>query len=193
VQALLVAERTLLNFMQRMSGIATRTNQYVQAIRHTQARILDTRKTSPGLRYFEKMAVRMGGGHNHRFGLYDMVMIKDNHVDFAGGIEAAISRVRAYLEANKLDLPVELETRNMEEVRKAMAVGGIDRIMLDNFDLDTMREAVAFIRKRVEVEASGGVSLHTVKEIAETGVDFISVGELTHSVTSLDLSFKAII
>jgi nicotinate-nucleotide pyrophosphorylase (carboxylating) len=193
VQALLVAERTLLNFMQRMSGIATRTNHYVQAVRHTQARILDTRKTSPGLRFFEKMAVRMGGGHNHRFGLYDMIMIKDNHVDFSGGVEAAVLKVRAYLEANNLDLPVEIETRSMQEVRQALAVGGVDRIMLDNFDVETMREAVAYIRKRVEVEASGGVNLNTVKEIAETGVDFISVGELTHSVTSLDLSFKAII
>lgn len=193
VQALLVAERTLLNFMQRMSGIATRTNQYVQAVRHTPARILDTRKTSPGLRYFEKMAVRMGGGHNHRFGLYDMVMIKDNHVDFCGGIEAAITRVRAYLDANNLAIPVEVETRNMQEVKQALAVGGIDRIMLDNFDANSMREAVTYIRKRVEVEASGGINLQTVKEIAETGVDFISVGELTHSVTSLDLSFKAMI
>jgi nicotinate-nucleotide pyrophosphorylase (carboxylating) len=193
IQALLIAERTMLNFMQRMSGIATHTNHFVQKVRHTNARILDTRKTSPGLRYFEKWAVRLGGGHNHRFGLYDMIMIKDNHVDFCGGIEEAVKRVHAYQEANKLDLQVELETRNLDEVRQALAVGGVHRIMLDNFDLDTMREAVHLIKKRVETEASGGVDLDTVQAIAETGVDFISVGELTHYIESMDLSFKALL
>ncbi|HRX25129.1 MAG TPA: carboxylating nicotinate-nucleotide diphosphorylase, partial [Chitinophagales bacterium] len=193
VQALLVAERTMLNFMQRMSGIATRTNKYVQLVRHTKARILDTRKTSPGLRQFEKWAVRLGGGHNHRFGLYDMIMIKDNHIDFCGGIEPAVKRVQAYMEQNDLDLPIEVETRNLEEVKQALFAGGVHRIMLDNFELEAMREAVQFIRGRVEVEASGGVNLETVKAIAETGVDYISVGELTHTIDSLDLSFKAII
>ena len=193
VQALLVAERTMLNFMQRMSGIATRTNKYVQQVRHTKARILDTRKTSPGLRQFEKWAVRLGGGHNHRMGLYDMIMIKDNHIDFCGGIEPAVKRVQAYMEQNDLNLPIEVETRNLEEVKQALFAGGVDRIMLDNFELEAMREAVQFIRGRVEVEASGGVNMETVKAIAETGVDYISVGELTHTIDSLDLSFKAMI
>lgn len=193
IQALLVAERTMLNFMQRMSGIATRTNAYVQQVRHTHTRILDTRKTSPGLRYFEKWAVRLGGGHNHRFGLFDMIMVKDNHVDFCGGIPQAIHKVRSYLDQNGLSLPVEIETRNLDEVHQVLSTGGVDRIMLDNFDLDTMHKAVEMIGRRVETEASGGVNLEVVKDIAETGVDFISVGELTHSVKSLDLSFKAVL
>lgn len=193
VQALLVAERTMLNFMQRMSGIATNTNRFVQAVRHTEAKILDTRKTAPGLRTFEKWAVRIGGGHNHRFGLYDMIMIKDNHVDFCGGIENAINRVHQYLADNELNLRIEVETRNLDEVWQVLKTGRVDRIMLDNYRLEDLREAVKVIGKQFETEASGGVNLNTVKAIAETGVDFISVGELTHSVKSLDLSFKAVV
>ncbi len=193
VQALLVAERTMLNFMQRMSGIATNTNKYIQKVRHTNAKILDTRKTTPGLRFFEKWAVRIGGGHNHRMGLYDMILIKDNHVDFCGGIEPAIGKVLKYLEENELDLKIEIETRNLDEVWQVLKTGKVNRIMLDNFKLDALKEAVDVIARQFETEASGGVNLETVQAIAETGVDFISVGELTHSVTSLDLSFKAVV
>lgn len=192
IQALLVAERTMLNFMQRMSGIATRTNMYVQAIRHTQAKILDTRKTTPGLRYFEKWAVRLGGGHNHRFGLYDMIMIKDNHIDFCGSIEKAVNRTREYLQENELDLKIEVETRNLAEVEEVLRTGNIDRVMLDNYALPELYKAVKLINGALETEASGGVSLQTVAAIAESGVDFISVGEITHSINSLDLSFKAV-
>ncbi|MFZ1635528.1 MAG: carboxylating nicotinate-nucleotide diphosphorylase [Chitinophagales bacterium] len=192
IQALLVAERTMLNFIQRMSGIATNTNRFVQAVRHTNAKILDTRKTTPGLRTFEKWAVRIGGGHNHRFGLYDMIMIKDNHVDFCGGIENAITRVLQYLKDNELNLRIEVETRNLDEVQQVLRTGRVDRIMLDNYKLEDLREAVKVIANQFETEASGGVNINTVKDIAETGVDFISVGELTHSVKSLDLSFKAL-
>lgn len=193
IQALLVAERTMLNFMQRMSGIATRTNEFVQKIRHTHARILDTRKTTPGLRYFEKWAVRIGGGHNHRMGLYDMIMIKDNHIDFCGGIPQAISRVHEYLEENQLELPIEIETRSIDEVWEVLKAGRVNRIMLDNFALPDLYEAVKLIAGQFETEASGGISPDTVVPVAESGVDFISVGALTHSVKSLDLSFKAVI
>ncbi len=192
VQALLVAERTMLNFMQRMSGIATKTNSFVQKVRHTNAKILDTRKTTPGLRNFEKWAVRIGGGHNHRMGLYDMIMIKDNHIDFCGGIENAIQKVLIYLEENELNLKIEVETRNLEEVLQVLKIGKVDRIMLDNFKIHDMKTAVDTIAGQFETEASGGINLETVLEYAETGVDYISVGELTHSVKSLDLSFKAI-
>ncbi len=192
VQALLVAERTMLNFMQRMSGIATKTNTFVQKVRYTNARILDTRKTTPGLRNFEKWAVRIGGGHNHRMGLYDMIMIKDNHIDFCGGIENAINKVRQYLEENELQLKIEVETRNIEEVWQVLRTGRVDRIMLDNFAVKNMKEAVDAIAGQFETEASGGINLDTVLAYAETGVDYISVGELTHSVNSLDLSFKAV-
>ncbi len=193
VQALLVAERTMLNFMQRMSGIATTTNAFVQMVRHTNAKILDTRKTTPGLRAFEKWAVRIGGGHNHRFGLYDMILIKDNHIDFCGGIEAAVNRVLQYLHDNALDLRIEVETRNLEDVQHVLKTGRVHRIMFDNFPLEMLRDGVALVDGRMETEASGGVNIDTVKTIAETGVDFISVGALTHSVKSLDLSFKAVI
>ncbi len=192
VQAILVAERTMLNFMQRMSGIATKTNTFVQKVRYTKARILDTRKTTPGLRNFEKWAVRIGGGHNHRMGLYDMIMIKDNHIDFCGGIDNAINKVRQYLEENELDLKIEVETRNIDEVWQVLRTGGIHRIMLDNFAVNNMKEAVDAIAGQFETEASGGINIDTVLAYAETGVDFISVGELTHSVNSLDLSFKAV-
>ncbi len=192
VQALLVAERTMLNFMQRMSGIATKTNTFVQKVRYTNARILDTRKTTPGLRNFEKWAVRIGGGHNHRMGLYDMIMIKDNHIDFCGGIENAINKVRQYLEENELELKIEVETRNIDEVWQVLRTGGVDRIMLDNFAVNNMKEAVDAIAGQFETEASGGINIDTVLAYAETGVDFISIGALTHSVNSLDLSFKAV-
>ena len=189
--SILTAERLVLNFMQRMSGIATKTRRFVDRVKHTDARLLDTRKTTPGLRYFEKWAVRIGGGHNHRMGLYDMIMIKDNHVDFAGGIPQAIDAVRAYLDRQGLDLRIEIETRSMAEVREVLDHGGVDRIMLDNYDLAALREAVALIGDAAETEASGGVTLDTVGPIAETGVDFISVGALTHSFGSLDISLKA--
>jgi len=192
VQALLVAERTMLNFMQRMSGIATKTNTFVQKVRYTKARILDTRKTTPGLRNFEKWAVRIGGGHNHRMGLYDMIMIKDNHIDFCGGIENAINKVHQYLKENELELKIEVETRNIDEVWQVLRTGGVDRIMLDNFAVNNMKEAVDAIAGQFETEASGGINFDTVLAYAETGVDFISIGELTHSVNSLDLSFKAV-
>jgi nicotinate-nucleotide pyrophosphorylase (carboxylating) len=191
-RSILVVERLLLNFMQRMSGIATQTRRYVDAVAGTGCRVLDTRKTSPGLRAIEKWAVRIGGGENHRMGLYDMVMIKDNHSDFAGGIPQAVIAAKAYLEQHGLDLPIEVETRSLEEVETALAVGGMQRIMLDNFDTATLRIAVERIGKRYETEASGGIVLDTIRAYADTGVDFISVGALTHSVQSLDLSLKAV-
>lgn len=191
-RSILVVERLLLNFMQRMSGIATQTRAYVDAIEGTGCRVLDTRKTTPGLRAIEKWAVRIGGGQNHRMGLYDMLMIKDNHADFAGGIPQAVIAAKAYLEQNGLDLPIEVETRNLDEVESALAVGGIQRIMLDNFEPPALRVAVDLIAKRFETEASGGIVLSTIRSYAETGVDFISVGALTHSVPSLDLSLKAV-
>lgn len=190
-KSLLRAERVLLNFMQRMSGIATLTSQYVKAIEGTNAKILDTRKTTPTLRYFEKWAVRIGGGHNHRQGLYDMIMLKDNHIDFCGGIEKAILAVEAYQQKTGLQLPVEVETRNLNEVEQVLKVGKVTRIMFDNFSPELMREAVTLVNYTFETEASGGINLHTVRSYAETGVDYISVGALTHSAGSLDLSLKA--
>lgn len=190
-RALLLAERTLLNFMQRMSGIATLTDRFVSAIAGTGCQVMDTRKTTPGLRAIEKWAVRIGGGRNHRTGLYDMVLIKDNHVDLAGGIKPALQAARAYLEAKGLDLKVEIETRDLGEVEEVLAHGGADRIMLYNFPLDLQRQAVERIGRACETEASGGITLETARAHAETGVDFISVGALTHSVPSLDLSLKA--
>lgn len=189
--SILKAERLLLNCMQRMSGIATTTAAYVEKIKHTSARILDTRKTTPLNRHIEKWAVRIGGGHNHRFGLYDMIMIKDNHVDFAGGIAAAINAANHFLSENNLSIPIEIETRSIAEVEEVLQTGKIQRIMLDNFKPDVMREAVRIISHRYETEASGGIILDNVAAYAETGVDFISIGALTHSVRSLDLSLKA--
>lgn len=191
-QSILTAERLVLNFMQRMSGIATKTRAFADKIAHTKCRLLDTRKTTPGLRVFEKWAVRIGGGHNHRMGLYDRVMIKDNHVDFCGGIPEAIDTVERYLKEKNLSIPVEIETRNLAEVAQVLKRGGVDRIMLDNYKLETMREAVQLIDGRFETEGSGGVNLETVGPIAETGVDFVSVGALTHSATSMDISLKAV-
>jgi nicotinate-nucleotide pyrophosphorylase (carboxylating) len=191
VHTILKAERLALNVMQRMSAIATLTNEYVQAVKGTKAIILDTRKTTPMNRFLEKWAVRIGGGQNHRMGLYDMIMLKDNHIDFAGGITKAVNATQEFLKAQKLDLKIEVETRNIEEVKEAMSLAAVDRIMLDNFSLDKMREAVEIIAGKVEVEASGGVNLDSVRAIAACGVDFISVGALTHGVKSMDLSLKA--
>lgn len=190
--SLTTVERVLLNFMQRMSGIATMTDAFVKAVEGTGCKVLDTRKTTPGLRAIEKWAVRIGGGTNHRHGLHDMVMIKDNHVDLCGGIPKAIRTARDYLVARGLDLDIEVETRNMDEVEQVLATGGVQRIMLDNFPLERLRDAVQLIGGRVETEASGGIDLHSVRAVAETGVDMVSVGALTHSVRSLDLSLKAL-
>ena len=188
---ILQAERLTLNLMQRMSGIASLTNQYVQKCEGTKAKILDTRKTTPNLREFEKMAVKIGGGHNHRFGLFDMIMIKDNHIDFAGGIKQALEKTQEYLTKNNKDLRIEIEARNLKEVEEILSVGIGDRIMLDNFNYEDTKKAVALIGSKYETESSGGINLDTVGEYAKCGVDFISVGALTHSATGLDLSLKA--
>jgi nicotinate-nucleotide pyrophosphorylase (carboxylating) len=189
--SILSAERLVLNCMQRMSGIATLTHRLTQKILHTKARLMDTRKTTPNFRLMEKWAVRIGGGVNHRFALYDMIMLKDNHVDFAGGIRQAIERTKAYLEANQLALKIEVETRNLREVAEVIQVGGIDCIMLDNMDYDTMRTAVKLIGDKFLTEASGGITEENLVQVAECGVDFISMGALTHSVKSMDISLKA--
>lgn len=190
-RSILLAERVLLNFMQRMSGIATLTRAFVDAVEGTKCRVLDTRKTTPGLRAIEKWAVRIGGGMNHRMGLYDMMMIKDNHADFAGGIPQAIQRALAYQQAHAMAIPIEVETRNLAEVEQVLTTGGVQRIMLDNFSTTELRQAVQLIQGRYETEASGGITLDTARSYAACGVDFISVGALTHSVPGLDLSLKA--
>ena len=189
-KAILRGERTALNFLQRMSGIATLTGRFVKAVEGTSARITDTRKTAPGLRVLDKRAVRLGGGVNHRFGLDDMILIKDNHIVAAGGISQAVSRCRDYLAQNGVTAAIEVETRNLAEVEETLSCPGIARIMLDNFTPGLMRKAVERIGRRVEVEASGGVTLANVRTVAETGVDFISVGGLTHSVQGLDISLE---
>jgi len=189
--SILTAERLVLNCMQRMSGIATKTNEYAKIIEGTNAKVIDTRKTTPNIRFLEKYAVTVGGGSNHRFGLYDMIMLKDNHIDFCGGITKAVQKVHEYLKANQMNLRIEVETRNIENVKELMACGGIDRIMLDNYTPEKVKEAVELINGKYETEASGGITLETIRAYAETGVDFISVGALTHSVRSLDLSLKA--
>ncbi len=191
VQSILKAERLVLNCMQRMSGIATNTSLYVQQLYGLNTRVLDTRKTTPLCRIIEKMAVKIGGGENHRFGLYDMIMIKDNHVDFAGGIKSAIQLTTDYLKSLNKNLKIEIETRNLEEVRQVLVTGNVHRILLDNMDPILLKEAVTLIDKRFETEASGGITLQTIRKYAETGVDYISIGALTHSVKSLDLSLKA--
>lgn len=188
---ILQAERLVLNFLQRMSGIATSTSQYVGKIKGLNSKILDTRKTTPLLRAFEKEAVIHGGGYNHRFGLYDMILIKDNHVDFAGGISNAINSTIQYLDANNLNLKIEIEVRNFSELKQVLENGRIHRVMLDNFTTDSLTQAVKMIGGRFETEASGGINLETVRSFAETGVDYISVGALTHQIKSLDLSLKA--
>ncbi len=192
VRALLRAERLLLNCMQRMSGIATLTRKYVDAIAGTGAEILDTRKTTPNFRIFEKWAVTLGGGRNHRFGLYDMILIKDNHVDAAGGIVQAIQKATKYLQESKRDLQIEIETRNLDEVKAVLNNGGVQRIMLDNFTPEKLKEAVQLISNKFITEASGGIVLENVRQYAETGVNFISVGALTHSYKSLDISMKLV-
>ena len=191
-QSILKSERLVLNIMQRMSGIATSTNEYAARLKGLKTRILDTRKTTPGFRFLEKEAVRIGGGTNHRMGLYDMIMLKDNHIDYAGGIENAILKTRDYLIKNNLKLKVEIEARSIEDVRKILSFGGVDRIMLDNFSIEETRMAVKEISGRYETESSGGIDLSTIRSYAECGVDYISVGALTHHVKSLDMSLKAI-
>ena len=186
--SILTAEHTALNFMQRLSGIATETNRMVKMLEGLDTKLLDTRKTTPNMRLLEKYAVACGGGMNHRIGLYDMVMLKDNHIDFAGGIVEAIDRTRQYLKAKGKDLRIEIEVRNLDELQQVLDHGGVDRIMLDNFDTDTLREAVRRIDHRYETEASGGITDATLRSYAATGVDFISVGALTHHIKSLDIS-----
>ncbi|MGE0089069.1 MAG: carboxylating nicotinate-nucleotide diphosphorylase [Bacteroidales bacterium] len=191
-QSILKSERLVLNIMQRMSGIATLTNEYVKKIAGTKAKILDTRKTTPGFRYFEKIAVKIGGGENHRMGLYDMIMLKDNHIDFAGGIKKAIEKTQDYLKRTNKNLKVEIEARTLNDVKEILDTRGVDRIMLDNFTPELTREAIFLINGKVETESSGGITLETIQKFAETGVDYISVGALTHQIKSLDLSLKAI-
>jgi nicotinate-nucleotide pyrophosphorylase (carboxylating) len=192
IQSLLQTERLMLNIMQRMSGVATRTREYVKALEGTKTRVLDTRKTTPGLRLLEKEAVKIGGGVNHRIGLYDMILLKDNHVDFAGGIAQAIQRTKSYLKEKGKELKIEIEVRSFDELAQVMAEGGVDRIMLDNFTPENTRKAVEIIDGKYETESSGGITFATLKDYAECGVNYISVGALTHSVKSLDMSFKAV-
>ena len=191
VRSLLQTERLMLNIMQRMSGIATMTNRYVKRLEGTKTHVLDTRKTTPGMRMLEKQAVKIGGGMNHRIGLFDMILLKDNHVDFAGGIKNAITRCHEYLKEKNLDLQIELEVRNLDELNQALEQGGINRIMLDNFSVEDTAKAVKIVNGKYEVESSGGITFDTIRDYAECGVDFISVGALTHSVKGLDMSFKA--
>jgi len=192
VHSILQAERLVLNMMQRMSGIATQTNKYAEKIADLKTKVLDTRKTTPGVRYLEKLAVKIGGGENHRMGLYDMVMLKDNHVDFAGGIEKAILATNNYLKSKNKDLKIEIEVRNLNELQQVLNVGKVDRIMLDNFDIENTRKAVEMIAGKYETESSGGITIDSLRNYAECGVDFISIGALTHQIKSLDLSLKAI-
>lgn len=191
VRSLLIAERTMLNIMQRMSGVATMTRRYQDELKGLHTRVLDTRKTTPGMRMLEKEAVRIGGGTNHRIGLFDMILIKDNHIDFAGGIEKAIQRADDYCKTNDKDLRIEVEVRSLDDIRRVLAHGGVDRIMFDNFTPELTKEAVALVDGKVETESSGGITLENLRAYGETGVDFISVGALTHSVKGLDMSFKA--
>ena len=191
-QSILKAERLVLNCMQHMSGIATVTGEIVDVLRGTNTKVLDTRKTTPGMRYLEKWAVRIGGGVNHRFGLYDMILIKDNHVDYAGGIRQAIESAQAYLKEKNKKLAIEIEVRNLDELDQVLQTGGVDRIMLDNFNFNDLRDAVDVIEGRYITEASGGITIDNIREYADCGVDYISVGALTHSVRSLDLSLKAV-
>mgnify|MGYP000246940577 CR=1 FL=1 len=192
IHSLLKSERLVLNILQRMSGIATQTSRYVERLEGLKTQVLDTRKTTPGLRALEKMAVRLGGGLNHRMGLYDMIMLKDNHIDFAGGIEQAIRKTHKYLRKKDKILPIEVEARNIEEVEEILKVEGIDRIMLDNFSIDDTKKAVELIGGKFDTESSGGINIETIRDYAECGVDYISVGALTHQIKSLDMSLKAI-
>lgn len=190
-RSLLQTERLMLNIMQRMSGIATTTRKYVDLLKGTNTRVLDTRKTTPGMRMLEKQAVKIGGGVNHRIGLFDMILLKDNHVDFAGGIKNAIDKCHEYLSAKSLDIKIEIEVRNFDELSQVLERGGVDRIMLDNFSVEDTKQAVEMINGRYETESSGGITIETIRKYAECGVDFVSVGALTHSVKCLDMSFKA--
>ena len=190
-RSLLQTERLMLNIMQRMSGIATMTNVYVEKLRGTKTRVLDTRKTTPGMRMLEKQAVKIGGGLNHRIGLFDMILLKDNHIDFSGGISNAINRCHEYLEEKGLKLKIEIEVRSFDELHQVMEHGGVDRIMLDNFSVADTKKAVCVIGGKYETESSGGITLETIRDYADCGVDFVSVGALTHSVKGLDMSFKA--
>jgi nicotinate-nucleotide pyrophosphorylase (carboxylating) len=192
VQSILKAERLVLNCMQRMSGIATKTREIVDLLKGTNTKVLDTRKTTPGMRYFEKWAVRIGGGVNHRFGLYDMILIKDNHVDYSGGTRQAIEKAREYINRQNKKLAIEIEVRNLDELEQVLQTGGINRILLDNFNFSGLRDAVNIIGGRYITEASGGITIDNIREYASCGVDYISVGALTHSVKSLDLSLKAV-
>ncbi len=191
VRSLLQTERLMLNIMQRMSGIATMTSKYVKRLEGTKTHVLDTRKTTPGLRMLEKQAVKIGGGMNHRIGLFDMILLKDNHIDFAGGITNAIDRCHAYLKEKGLNLKIEIEVRNFDELQQVLDRGGVNRIMLDNFSVPDTKKAVDIIAGRFETESSGGITFETIRDYAEQGVDYISVGALTHSVKGLDMSFKA--
>lgn len=191
VRSLLQTERLMLNIVQRMSGIATMTHKYQERLKGTHTHVLDTRKTTPGMRVLEKQAVKIGGGMNHRIGLFDMILLKDNHVDFAGGIKNAITRCHEYLKEKNKDLKIEIEVRNFDELRQVLKIGGVDRIMLDNFSVPDTKKAVEMIGRKYETESSGGITIDTLRDYAECGVDFISVGALTHSVKGLDLSFKA--
>jgi nicotinate-nucleotide pyrophosphorylase (carboxylating) len=191
-QSILTAERLVLNCMQRMSGVATKTHQIVELLKGTGTKVLDTRKTTPGMRYLEKWAVKIGGGVNHRFGLFDMILIKDNHVDYSGGIKQAIQNTKDYLQKTGKKLAIEIEVRNLDELQQVLDKGGIDRILIDNFDLENLRKAVSIVGGKYETEASGGITIDNIRQYAECGVDYISVGALTHSVKSLDLSLKAV-
>lgn len=191
-RSILTAERLVLNCMQRMSGIATKTNEIVDLLQGTNTKVLDTRKTTPGMRYLEKWAVRIGGGVNHRVGLYDMILIKDNHVDYSGGIRPAIENANRYLQETRRKLAIEIEVRNLDELEQVLQTGGVNRILLDNLDFDTLRQAVGMIEGRYITEASGGITIDNIRDYADCGVDYVSVGALTHSVKSLDLSLKAV-
>lgn len=191
VRSLLIAERTMLNIMQRMSGVATMTRSYQDRLEGLHTRVLDTRKTTPGMRMLEKEAVACGGGTNHRIGLFDMILIKDNHIDFAGGIEKAIQRANDYCKENGKDLKIEIEVRSLDDIRRVLEIGGVDRIMFDNFTPELTKEAVKLVGGKYETESSGGITIENLREYGEAGVDFISVGALTHSVKGLDMSFKA--
>ena len=191
IKAILSGERTALNYLQRMSGIATMTHKYAEQLKGTNTRVLDTRKTTPGMRILEKKAVKIGGGVNHRIGLFDMILLKDNHVDFAGGIDKAINRAKEYCKGKGKDLKIEIEVRNFDELQQVLDLGGVDRIMFDNFTPAMTKKAVEMVGGRYETESSGGITFDTLRQYAETGVDFISVGALTHSVKGLDMSFKA--
>ena len=193
IHTILKAERLVLNIMQRMGGIATLTNIYANKIKNYPTQILDTRKTTPNFRWFEKRAVVIGGGHNHRMGLYDMIMLKDNHIDYCGGIEKAIEKANEYLKKNNLNIPIEVETRSIEDVQRVVAVGNVQRIMLDNFTPEKIIEALKIIDKKFETEASGGIHLESIESFAKTGVDFISVGSIIHHAVSMDMSLKAVI